>query len=72
MLLADVFNIHDDVPSPFSGTKGAKFAIYKTMVWPQAEEGTIAAMEKAVELLRIHGAEVEEVDMPYPFEKLPR
>jgi Asp-tRNA(Asn)/Glu-tRNA(Gln) amidotransferase A subunit family amidase len=71
-LLADVFQLKDD-ESPTAGfeVKGAKFAIMKTMLWPQAGAGTIAAMEKAGELLKSHGAEVEELEFPEEMLDLP-
>ncbi|BGP12770.1 hypothetical protein JCM10213_007285 [Rhodosporidiobolus nylandii] len=65
-LLADVFALQDDLPppaEPFS-LKGAKFGFLKTHVWPKATEGTQNAWEKAKELLREEGAEVEEIEIP--------
>lgn len=72
-LLADVFALADDepVPEPF-GIRGAKFAILKTMVWPQAGPGTLAAMEAAEAALRKHGAVVEHVELPPAFDLLPQ
>ncbi|KAJ5058740.1 amidase signature domain-containing protein [Bipolaris maydis] len=71
-LLADTFAIHDDAPVPSDFTvKGAKFAVLKTMVWPQVGPGTAAALDKAVSLLRVHGAEVEEVSLPEHLNDLP-
>ncbi|EUC29717.1 hypothetical protein COCCADRAFT_39964 [Bipolaris zeicola 26-R-13] len=71
-LLADTFAIHDDAPVPSDFTvKGAKFAILKTMVWPQVGPGTVAALDKAVSLLRAHGAEVEEISLPEYLNDLP-
>lgn len=71
-LLADVFNLHDDEASDFQGVRGAKFAVCKTMVWDEhAGEGTRSALAKAVELLRAHGADVEEIDLGPDFENLP-
>ncbi|KAF7552880.1 hypothetical protein G7Z17_g4049 [Cylindrodendrum hubeiense] len=58
-LLADVFALEDDEPADSSFTiKGANFAVYKTMIWPQAGPGLQAAMDKAVVLLKAHGANV--------------
>lgn len=64
-LLADVFALQDDdaVSQPFN-IDSAKFAICKTMAWDQAGAGTAAAMEKAKELLKARGAQVEHVDLP--------
>ena len=70
-LLADVFDLQDDDESQFQALKGARFAICKTPVWPQAGEGTKNAMEKATTLLRTHGAIVEEITLPDAFEYLP-
>jgi Asp-tRNA(Asn)/Glu-tRNA(Gln) amidotransferase A subunit family amidase len=76
-LLADVFELRDDVP-PFreSGgqlsVKGAKLAFIKTMVWDDnVESGTESAMAKAVQLLRAHGAEVDEIEFPDELRDLP-
>ncbi|KAI1445854.1 amidase [Annulohypoxylon stygium] len=71
-LLADVFELDDDVsPRNDFSIKGSKFAVLKTMVWPQAGPGTIAALEAGAKLLRHHGAEVEEIELPPEFDKLP-
>jgi NCS1 family nucleobase:cation symporter-1 len=71
-LLADVFAIHDDSPAPTEfSVKGAKFAFLKTMVWPHIGPGGSAAMDKAVSLLRTHGAEVEEIELPEHLNELP-
>lgn len=71
-LLADVLEIVDDEPPPaFDSVKGAKFAILKTMVWPKAGPGTQAAMEKAVALLKSHGALVDEISFPADLAELP-
>ncbi|KAI6369740.1 hypothetical protein MCOR25_004369 [Pyricularia grisea] len=74
-LLADVLGIEDDKDDSqpcFAGVKGAKFAILKTVIWPQAGPGTQAAMEKAADLLRAHGAaSVEEISLPADLDALP-
>lgn len=70
-LMADVFALHDDEESAFAGVKGATFAVCKTMVWDSAGEGTQAALAKAVDLLRAHGAVVEEITLPSEFDPLP-
>ncbi|KAI0127088.1 amidase [Xylariales sp. AK1849] len=71
-LLADVFSLEDDEPvqEPFS-IKGAKFALLKTLAWPQAGPGTKAAMETGAKLLRDHGAEVDEIELPEEFKDMP-
>lgn len=71
-LLADTFAIFDDVPAPSDfAIKGAKFAFLKTMVWPHVGAGTVAALEKAIAILRAHGAEVEEIFLPEELDDLP-
>ncbi|KAI1652814.1 amidase signature enzyme [Daldinia decipiens] len=71
-LLADVFALEDDTPTPddFS-IEGSKFALLKTAVWPQAGPGTVTALEAGAKLLRDHGAEVEEIELPPEFDKIP-
>ncbi|EXJ96513.1 amidase [Capronia coronata CBS 617.96] len=72
-LLADVFKLEDDMaPDRDFKVMGSKFAVCKTMVWPQVGPGTAAAMEKAAELLRAHGAEVDEIGFPEDLNDLPR
>ncbi|GAA5859656.1 hypothetical protein JCM1840_006395 [Sporobolomyces johnsonii] len=65
-LLSEVFRLEDDVAPPAEPLplKGAKFGFYKTHVWPRATQGTRDAWEKAKELLKEEGAEVEELDLP--------
>lgn len=64
-LLSDVFALQDDEPAPTNfQVNGAKFAMLKTMVWPQVGPGTAAAMEKSASLLKAQGAEVEEIELP--------
>ncbi|KAI0000242.1 amidase [Xylariaceae sp. FL0662B] len=71
-LLADVFALEDDVlPNEDFSVKGSKFALLKTMAWPQAGPGTAAAMEAGARLLRENGAEVEEIELPPEFDKMP-
>ena len=72
-LLADVFALHDDdSPGDSSFTvKGAKFAICKTMIWPQVGPGTAAAMDKAKQLLEDAGATVDEIELPNTLDELP-
>ncbi|EJT72113.1 glutamyl-tRNA(Gln) amidotransferase subunit A [Gaeumannomyces tritici R3-111a-1] len=71
-LMADVLNIKDDeMPTGTFSVRGAKFGLLKTVVWPQAGPGTQAAMAKAAELLRDHGATVEELSLPPDLNDLP-
>ena len=70
-LLADLFALQDDVPPAVFKISGSKFAICKTMVWPQVGKGTEAAMEKARQLLEAQGAQVDEIQLPEKFYDLP-
>ncbi|KAI8961288.1 amidase signature enzyme [Daldinia sp. FL1419] len=71
-LLADAFALGDDTPPREDlSIKGTKFALLKTMVWPQAGPGTVAALEAGAKVLRAHGAEVEEIQLPPEFDKMP-
>ncbi|KAF5638933.1 amidase [Fusarium sp. NRRL 25303] len=69
-ILADVFALHDDEESTFEDIEGSKFGVYRTSKWNLAGQGTIAAMDKAVELLKAHGAEVEELDLGPDFDQV--
>ncbi|CAF3513433.1 unnamed protein product [Fusarium graminearum] len=73
ILLADVFALEDDEDeeSCFQGIEGARFAICKTIVWPMAGPSTQKAISRAEDLLRSHGAIVEELDLPSEFDNLP-
>lgn len=72
-LLADVFAIHDDeVPKDEFSVAGSKFAVCRTMMWSSAGPGTIDAIQKAIELLRQYGAEVEELEFPADLADLPQ
>lgn len=71
-LLADVFALEDDTtPENNFSVKGSRFALVKTMVWPQAGPGTVAALEAGAKLLRDHGAVVDEIELPPEFDKMP-
>ncbi|KAF4854175.1 Glutamyl-tRNA(Gln) amidotransferase subunit A [Colletotrichum siamense] len=71
-LLADVFALADDeAPTETFEVKGAKIALLKTMVWPHVGPGTEAALAKGVELLKAHGAEVQEIEFAAELEGLP-
>jgi Asp-tRNA(Asn)/Glu-tRNA(Gln) amidotransferase A subunit family amidase len=71
-LLADTFALQDDSPTPVDfSIKGAKFAVLKTMIWPSVGSGTSSALDKAISLLREHGAEVEEISLPEALNGLP-
>ncbi|KAM7188618.1 amidase signature domain containing protein, partial [Naviculisporaceae sp. PSN 640] len=64
-LLADVFALQDDTPPPSElRLETTTVALMKTPSWPRAGPGTIAALQKAVEILTGHGVTVEEVFLP--------
>ncbi|KAI0169930.1 amidase [Hypoxylon sp. FL1284] len=72
-LLAGVFALADDA-SPKNDAfslRGARFALARTPVWPQAGPGTAAALEAGAKILRAQGAEVDEVELPAEFDRLP-
>lgn len=72
-LLADVFGLEDDEAPPTRFLmKGAKFAVCRTPIWEKAGPGTRAALEKAVALLKVHGAQVDEIDLGSDFRNLPQ
>ena len=69
-LLADVFHLSDDnAPIPFE-IEGSRFAVLKTVQWKHAEHDTVEAMETIARLLRLHGATVEEIELPPAFDNL--
>ncbi|KAI0466658.1 amidase [Xylaria cf. heliscus] len=71
-LVADLFGVEDDqAPTENFEVKGAKFAVVKTVVWPEARLGTASALETGAQLLKDHGAEVEEIELPAEFDKVP-
>jgi hypothetical protein len=70
-LLADAFALADDEESAFAGVQGARFAVCKTMAWNEAGPGTVKALQRATELLRSHGARVDEIELPSEFNDLP-
>lgn len=71
-LLSDVFALEDDLsPKDDFSIKGARFALLKTVVWPQAGPGTAAALEAGAKLLRDQGAEVDEIELPPEFDNIP-
>ncbi|KAL0939931.1 amidase [Colletotrichum truncatum] len=72
-LLADVFELRDDEPPKENfEIKGAKIALLKTMVWPHAGPGTKSALAKAAELLKAHGADVQEIEFAPELQDLPK
>jgi Asp-tRNA(Asn)/Glu-tRNA(Gln) amidotransferase A subunit family amidase len=71
-LMADLFELRDDqTPQGDFDVKGTRFAVIKTVVWPQAGPGTLAALDAGARLLRSRGAEVEEIELPDEFDRMP-
>ncbi|RTE80714.1 hypothetical protein BHE90_004810 [Fusarium euwallaceae] len=68
--LMDLFSVHDDEESSFTDLQGCRIAVCKTIQWSLAGQGTIDAMEKAVELLKTHGAQVEEISLGPEFDRV--
>lgn len=70
-LLLDAFQLVDDDPIPTTPfqLEGAKFALLTlpTPEWPAPGPGTASALKKGAELLRAHGAIVEEITLPDEF-----
>ncbi|KAF2730609.1 Asp-tRNA Asn/Glu-tRNA Gln amidotransferas-like protein subunit A [Polyplosphaeria fusca] len=68
-LLLDAFQLVDDEPEEVFNVKGAKFALLTlpTPEWPEAGPGTAAALKKGAELLRAHGAQVDEITLDDEF-----
>ncbi|KAI9702195.1 MAG: hypothetical protein M1820_006277 [Bogoriella megaspora] len=67
-LITDVFNVTANQPIKEIPLKSAKVGFVKTPFWPLAGPGTVAAMEKATNILRNHGVMVEEVEFPNGFD----
>ncbi|KAJ4179608.1 hypothetical protein NW755_012333 [Fusarium falciforme] len=68
--LMDLFAVHDDEESAFTDIQGSRIAVCRTIQWSLAGQGTINAMEKAVELLKAHGAQVEEISLGSDFDRV--
>jgi Asp-tRNA(Asn)/Glu-tRNA(Gln) amidotransferase A subunit family amidase len=66
-LVTDVFDIVADRPVTQIPLQEAKVGVVKSPFWNSAGPGTIAAMERAAQILRSHGVTVEDVDFPSPF-----
>jgi amidase len=72
-LIADLFGLEDDqVPDDEFEIKGARFAVVKTVAWPEAGPGTIEAIEAGTKLLKSHGAEVDKIELPSEFDRIPK
>lgn len=72
-MIAEVFRLQDDEQETSQyDLKGAKFAFCKTEIWNQAGEGTIQAMQKAAEILKRRGAQVDDIELPSEFDDFPK
>jgi Asp-tRNA(Asn)/Glu-tRNA(Gln) amidotransferase A subunit family amidase len=69
-LLCDVFAIADDKPPVAVPVKGARIAVCQSPSWSFAQPGTEWAMTAAEERLRVGGAVVTVLDLPYSFADL--
>lgn len=71
-LLLDAFHVIDDDPIPPFSITGSKFALltFPTPEWPALGPGTTAALRKAKEVLRAHGATIDEIPLPPEFHKM--
>jgi Asp-tRNA(Asn)/Glu-tRNA(Gln) amidotransferase A subunit family amidase len=72
-IIADVFRIADlSVPQSAFKIAGAKIGFAKTPVWPEKVTLALEAVwSKAKDILSHHGANVEEVELPGEFSKVP-
>lgn len=66
-LITDVLSVTAEESVKEIPLKEAKVGFVKSPFWPSAGPGTIAAMEKAAEILRNHGVTVEDVEFPDEF-----
>lgn len=73
-LLANVYALTDDEDTHVVEDLTVdefKIGMLKTVVWPKAGPGTIAAMQLCADILKKHGADVEEVHLPHEFDSMP-
>ncbi|KAK0278416.1 hypothetical protein LTR35_009155 [Friedmanniomyces endolithicus] len=66
-LITDVLSLPAVQPIKRIPLHEAKVGFVKSPFWSSAGPGTIAAMEKAAEILRKHGVTVEDVEFPHEF-----
>lgn len=71
-LLGNIFRLADDTPVPSESfpLKGAKIAFCKSPVWSKVGPGTKNAFDKAEQMLKSHGANIEELNLPEEFSKI--
>ncbi|EMC91802.1 hypothetical protein BAUCODRAFT_116827 [Baudoinia panamericana UAMH 10762] len=71
-LLSNAFRILDDEPVPSHpfDLRTAKIGFCNSYNWSKAGPGTVGAMAKARDLLRRHGAQIEEVELPNDFARV--
>ena len=70
-LLAQVFALEDKAPAPAFALKGARIAACRSPAWDKTEPASRDAFARGVDLLRAAGAEVEPLDLPPAFDRLP-
>ncbi|KAI0389613.1 amidase [Xylariaceae sp. FL0594] len=75
--LAAMFGLGDDDDDNHDsdggfGIAGARFGLVKSPAWSSAGPGTVVALSAAANILRAHGAVVEEFELPSPFDKMPQ
>lgn len=63
-LIADVFAIRSDVPPTTIPLGDLRVAFVKSPFWSEAGPGTIAAMNRAASILKRHGVNVTDVELP--------
>jgi len=66
-LITDVLSLPTEESIKEIPLKEAKVGFVKSPFWSSAGPGTVAAMEKAAEILRKHGITVEDVEFPDEF-----
>jgi amidase len=72
-ILADVFKLSDDVPTPEIPLTltNARIGFCKTPIWPHKVTPALeAAWSKAQDILKHHGASVEDVELPQEFSQV--
>ena len=65
--VAGVLGLRDDEEAGEVRLGESRFAVVKPPEWSEAGQGTVSAVENAVELLRKSGAQVEHVTLPEEF-----
>lgn len=71
-ILCSALRIADDSPPPTTpfNLAGARVGFFKSPYWPNAGSGTQKAWTRAQEILKGHGAKIEDIEPPEGFEKI--